>query len=184
MKFQTHIHQMVGRRLKEVKPSSLNWSDLGEVRYIIGREEIESCDTSRLIHDLRPELDNPLFKAGAGNVSFRVHGYDDDPRDLLQIPEFRAFCRKMHQEAVCWLYFAMPGNAWLRIMAAGSSDCQIVVENGVSRVAITKGQVADFIQPQINEYLRLRKLTGAGGDDIDEHVCEMMRESFPEIFPS
>ena len=31
---------------------------------------------------------------GGGFVLLSIHGYDDDPRDLIEIPEVRAWCRR------------------------------------------------------------------------------------------
>lgn len=184
-KFPAHYLQMVGSHLRKVHPSSVDWSDPDHhFHFVIDREEIEKCDTSRLIHNLRPELDNPLFKVGPGAVFFSVFGYDEDPRDLVQIPEFRAFVRKVQQQAVCWLYFAMPGNAWLRIMAASAPHCRIFETNGKLRVAITTSQVAEFMKSQIRDYSRLCELMGIGGDVIDSHLSETVHESFPELMSS
>lgn len=181
--FQTHFHVKDRGHLKEVDPSSRDWSGNATCFfYIIAREEIEACDTTRLLHDLRPEPDNPFFKAGPGSVIFSVSDYDEDPRDLLQIPEFRAYVGKVQQQAPCWLYFAMPGDGWLRIIAAaGTSDCRVMKMSGKLLVAVTKSEVAKFMEPQLKDYYRLREMMGLGGGDLDSHLHETMKDSFPEL---
>jgi hypothetical protein len=185
-KFQTHYHQKVGSHLKEVDPSSMDWSDNDSCFfYEIDRQEIEECDTRRLLHDLRPEVDNPLFRSGPGSVIFSVNGYDEDPRGLLQIPEFRAFVRKVQQSSPCWLYFAMPGAGWLRIiLAARAVDCQVIECNGKLCIAVTKTQVVEFMEPQLKEYERLLELQGITSSGIDDHIYQTMQHSFPEFLSS
>jgi hypothetical protein len=185
-KFQTHSHQKVGAHLKEVNPSSVDWSDNDSCFvHEIDRQEIEECDTRRLLHHLRPQVDNPLFRSGPGRVIFSVNGYDEDPRDLLQISEFRSFARKLQQSSPCWLYFAMPCNGWLRIILAASTvDCRVVNINGKSRVAVTKTQVAEFMEPQLKEYARLLELQGIASSGIDDHLYQTMQDSFPELLSS
>lgn len=181
--FQTHFHVKVGSHLKEVDPSSRDWSanDTCFV-YIIAREEIEAGDTTRLLHDLRTEPDNPFFQAGPGNVVFDVSGYDEDPRDLLTIPEFRSFVEKVQQQAPCWLYFAMPIDGWLRIIvAAGTADYRVMKMNGKLRVGVTKTQVANFMETQLQEYNKLQKQRGIRVNGIDSHLYETMKDSFPEL---
>jgi hypothetical protein len=183
LQFQTHFHVSDGDHLKEVDPSSRDWTANDTCFfYVIAREEIEACDTTRLLHDLRTESDNPFFKLGPGNVIFSVAGYDEDPRDLLTIPEFRSFVSKVQRQAPCWLYFAMPGNEWLRIIvAASTADFRVMKMNGKLQVVVTKTQVAEFMDPQLNEYARLLEQMGIGWNGSDNHCYETMQDSFPEL---
>lgn len=180
---RTHFQIKEGAHFREIDPSSMDWSAKDScIFYIIAREEVEACDTKRLLHDLRPEVGNPLFASGPGNVIFMVSGYDDDPRDLPQIPEFRAFVRKVQESSPCWLYFAVPLDGWLRIIvAAATAECRVMTMNGKSHVALTKIQVAEFMEPQLQEYFRLQKLSGIEVNGIDSHLHETMQDSFPEL---
>ena len=168
-----------GSHLKEVDPSSREWSGNDSCFfYTIAREEIEACDTARLLHDLRPEADNPLLKVGPGGVIFSVSGYDEDPRELLTIPEVCSYFREVQQKAPCWLYFAMPGCGWLHVILAMSTPgCQTVEWDGT----ISAAQLAKFMEPQIKEYGRLCKLLGTDRDVMDNHLYETLTDSFPGI---
>ncbi len=179
--FHTRFHVKDGQHLKEIDPSSKDWAGNDTcIFYPIAREEIEACDTTRLLHDLRTEIGNPLFKAGPGSVFFSVNGYGEDPRDLLQIPEFRSFARKLQQSSICWLYFAMPGNSWLRIiLVASTADCPLVAEGGKLRIAIANAQVAEFMEHQLREYAGLLEQRGMKWNGSDYHVKESMNDSFP-----
>lgn len=61
------------------------------VSYEISRYEIENCLTDRLVHDLRVDPENPIIQAGPGSVIFMVSGFEDDPREIYEIPEFAAY---------------------------------------------------------------------------------------------
>ena len=177
--FQTRFHVMEGSNLEEVDPSSMDWAGNDTcVFYPIAREEIEACDTKRLLHDLRPEADNPFLKAGPGKVIFSVSGYDEDPRELLTIPEVCSYFRKVQLKAPCWLYFAMPGCGWLNVILAMSTPgCEAVEWDG----NISAAQLAKFMEPQIKEYVRLCKRLGTDRDVMNLHLYEAVNDSFPEF---
>lgn len=179
--FHTHFHVKEGSHLKEVDPSSRVWAGNDSCFfYTIAREEIEACDTTRLLHDLRPEAANPLLKAGPGNVIFSVSGYDEDPRELMTIPEVCSYFRKVQQQqkAPCWLYFAMPGCGWLNVILAMSTPgCEAVEWDG----NISAAQLAKFMEPQIKEYARLCKRLGTNRDVMNLHLYKAVNDSFPEL---
>jgi hypothetical protein len=182
---QTHYHVKDGAHFREIDPSKMDLSgnDTCFV-YEITKEEVEACDTKRLLHDLRPEVGNPLLASGPGSVIFSVSGYDEDPRDLWRIAEFRAFVRKVQESSPCWLYFAMPLGGWLNIIALASTDeSQEVRMNGNLQV-LTIAQIAEFIRPQLKEYSRLMEQRGIGRDDNDSHLCASMQVSFPGLLSS
>lgn len=181
--YQTHFHVKDGVHLREVDPSSADQSGKESCyAYIIARKEIEACDPRRLLHDFRPEIGNPLYDAGPGNVIFSVEGYDEDSRDLPQIPGFRAFVRKLQQSSICWLYFAMPCNGWLRIILASSTDdCRWVAKDGMLRIAITSVQVAKFMEHQLIDYAKIIEKRGMKWNGADDHVIESLNDSFPEL---
>lgn len=183
--YQTHFQMKNGDHFHETDPSSRDWPGYDSfIFYVISREEVEACHTSRLLHDLRTEIGNPLFESGPGSVIFSVHGYGEDPRDLLQIPEFRSFIRKVQQSCPCWLYFAMPGNRWLRIILAASTvDCRLEAKDGKLRIAIANSQIAEFMAHQLREYERLLKQKGIESCGIDDHVYATMHDSFPGLLP-
>jgi len=70
------------------------------VLYGISRHEVEHCLTERIVHDLRMAPDNPFCSCPMDGLLFSVDGYDDDPRELFQIPEFREFIRELSKHAI------------------------------------------------------------------------------------
>lgn len=181
--FHTKFHVKDGSNFKEVDPSSRDWNaNENCFFYVIAREEIEACDTTRLLHDLRPEPDNPFVKAGPGTVIFSVSGYDEDPRGLLTIPEVRYYFSKVQQKAPCWLYFAMLGHGWPRtVLVACTNNFSYV--HGQSHMDMPQDEIMRFFQPQIKECIRLCKMMNVDPDIIEEHLQGAMEDITPEGWP-
>jgi hypothetical protein len=177
---QTCFQVLDGSSFKEMQPSAEDCSGKRCFLYYIDREEIEVCDTRRLLHDLRPDLDNPFFKAGLGKVVFGVSNYDEDSREFLEIPEFRAFVSKVQQNSPCWLYFAMPGNGWLRtVLAASATRFHSVVQDGQPLIEMPQDEVTGFMRAQLKECTRLCQMLGVDPDTFERHLHEAMADIFP-----
>jgi hypothetical protein len=63
----------------------------------ISRQEVESGDTSVLSALLRL-LDKESAILYREMADIAVYGYDDDPRELYEVPEVRDFVRKLDAE--------------------------------------------------------------------------------------
>ena len=143
------------RKNKLYWPSARRLKNDQEVHYIIARHEIENCHTERLIHDLRISPDNPLVRLAHGNVSFSVDGYGDDPRELVEIPEFVRFIRQAAESNPCWIYFTMPETNWLNFVlsACGSTgEIEVDRDNHVLRVKLVLGETTTFFLRQLDDY--------------------------------
>ncbi len=129
------------------------------VIYEISRHEIEHCVTGRLVHDLRADPDNPFIHAGPGRVIFQVCGYDDDPRELFEIPEFRAFLRKAGESNPCWVYYAVAESNWLQVVAFCTTPGPVArpVE-GAHALCVSVPELAAFLDRQLDDYDKLCKL--------------------------
>ncbi len=152
---------------------------------LISRTEVEACDTSRLLSFLKPDPNNPLVSIGPGGIAFSVHGYDDDPRELMMIPEFQAFARKMRENPPCWLYFAHPESAWINTMlVAGSPEC-IFDESGDGplRVHINDQEAQAFMKVQLKEYTRICTLMKIDPDVVIHHLEHSSSVAVPENAP-
>ena len=82
----------------------------------ISRQEVESGDISVLSALLRL-LDKDAAILYREMVDIAVFGYDDDPRELYEVPEVRHFVRKLDDEFPYWCYFlSTRGNGLLFIL--------------------------------------------------------------------
>jgi len=73
------------------------------------RSEVESGDTLPALASLRKLLVPDNAAKVKGRLVFGVNGYDDDPRDLWEIPEVRSWMQKLDSQFPYWLYFMDTG---------------------------------------------------------------------------
>ncbi|HAL37829.1 MAG TPA: hypothetical protein DCP03_06795 [Polaromonas sp.] len=73
---------------------------------MISRRQVESNDMASVVNELKILLasreDCWLYR---GQVSLVVDGYEDDPRELVDIPEVRAFLRDFTVQWPYWAFF-------------------------------------------------------------------------------
>ena len=72
----------------------------------ITQEAIQNCDTSEyvaLLHDATGTLQS--FPEAFQKYVLLISGYDDDPRELYQIPEVVNFIKDLNSKLHFWLYF-------------------------------------------------------------------------------
>jgi len=77
----------------------------------ISQENIQNCDTSEyvsLLHGITDSLQS--FEAAFQRYVFLISGYDDDPRELYQIPEVVSFIKDLNSKLPFWLYFVNTGD--------------------------------------------------------------------------
>ena len=72
----------------------------------ISQEAIQNCDTSEyvtLLHGITDSLQS--FEAAFQRYVFLISGYDNDQRELYQIPEVVSFIKDLNSKLPFWLYF-------------------------------------------------------------------------------
>ena len=72
----------------------------------ISQENIKDCNTSEyvtLLHGATGTIQS--FEAAFQRYVFLISGYDDDPRELYQIPEVVSFIKDLNSKLPFWLYF-------------------------------------------------------------------------------
>lgn len=82
----------------------------------LSRTEIVSHDTRRamaLLNGLRQE--KAIAWIARGNLVLSVDGYDNDPRELYEIPEVCRFLRSLHTQWKYWFFFANEIYATLQV---------------------------------------------------------------------
>jgi hypothetical protein len=171
-----------GAKVKSI-PEPTDMSD-GVMIYIIMKEEIENCDVKRLVHDLRPDDDNPIFTSGPGRVIFMVDGFDEDPRELMMIPEFRKFIKKADQARPCWMYFARPESKWLLYMLAVTGEKCTAHECGeFVQFNLDPYDKFAFLTYQINAFLALCRQAGIDSRTCEAHIRESVKHAFQIDLP-
>lgn len=72
---------------------------------VISRQQVEAGDISEPLSVLRELLNRDAAIQFCERVDIGVGGYDEDPRELYEIPEVREFMSKLDAEFPYWLYF-------------------------------------------------------------------------------
>jgi hypothetical protein len=156
------------------------------VLYEISRYEVENCLTERITHDLRIAVDNPFCACEMDGMIFSVRGYDDDPRELFQIPEFRNFVRKLNNPAIPWVYLACLETLWLQVLALCLVDNAATVtdtQKGRTRMAFPGPDVAGFLEAQMEAFGSMCALQGVPPKQSEARVRAVC-ESFGFELPS
>ena len=73
---------------------------------MISRRQVEAFDIASVMTNLKPFLatreDAWLYR---GQMTLVVDGYNDDPRELVDIPEVRALLQKLYHQWPYWAFF-------------------------------------------------------------------------------
>jgi hypothetical protein len=79
---------------------------IGPVVWIVERDEVEREDISRTQEFLRQLVSDPdVARANEENIDLAFSGYDDDPRELCEIPKVRSFIQGLDKDFPYWLFF-------------------------------------------------------------------------------
>jgi len=81
----------------------------GEVKHTllaIGRSSIEAQNTQGAVSFFDSlKVNKQTIKKHEGKISFFVYGYDEDKRELYEIPEVVEYFKKLEREVKYWFYF-------------------------------------------------------------------------------
>jgi hypothetical protein len=73
---------------------------------IVGRDEVQSGTPKPTLDALRRFSESPdVARSFCERVDVAFHGYDDDPRELWEIPEVRQFVHLLDEQFPFWLFF-------------------------------------------------------------------------------
>jgi len=144
--------------------------------YEISRFEVENGLVDRLVHDLRVEDDNPLIYAGPGHWVFSVCGYDDAPRELWQIPEFRSYIQRANKEGIPWIYYASIESLWLQVVALCLIDNAATLTDTSkqrTKMAFDETGVRNFLAEQVDQFLALCEIAGVPPEEAEKQMAEV-----------
>jgi len=97
----------------------------------ITRKEVESGSIGSVLerlHVLTDTRENSLLYRES--LVFQVSGYDDDPRELSEIPEVRSFFHRLAAEWPHWLWFLARGCSAVALLLALLCEVKRVRTNG------------------------------------------------------
>ncbi|MCC4605889.1 HNH endonuclease [Xanthomonas campestris] len=95
----------------------------GLVNYWIDRADIENKDISNVLAFLNDLVSSREICMGMKErIEISVHGYDEDLRELYEIPEVVTFLKALDDEWPYWMLFQHPNFQWLQILAVCLSE--------------------------------------------------------------
>ena len=105
-------------RPKSVEHKNSEITPMGDpIVIVIAREEVESQDISRALSMLKAPLSTPeTAKEHFEKIDIAFHGYDDDTRELFEIPEVRTFVFKLDEAFPYWFYFLSKNDLGLQAL--------------------------------------------------------------------
>ena len=161
--------------MNEYPSSSLDISQQSDNTVLqIPQEAIQNCDTSEyvtLLHGATRSLQQ--FEAAFQRYVFLISGYDNDQRELYQIPEVVSFIKDLNSKLPFWLYFVNTSDkrffSWMiaclcRAMSLDQDDETIYTD-------FNADAYNDLVETQFNNIVKL--MSGLGmGKSIQEKVLK------------
>ncbi len=124
--------------------------------YAAAREDVESGNIGPALDFLNRLLRTRMGKHFKGRLLFGVSGYDNDPRELYQIPEVRLWMRKLDQQFPYWFYFLSRDASTMEFVTFSLCDCAQTPQGAlISPEALTQFLYRHF--PPMNEMCHLMR---------------------------
>jgi hypothetical protein len=101
---------------------------------MFSRRQVETCDVDEPLELLRSlTADRQTAIDSCGRISLVVDGYNDDPRELFEVPEVRAYIKRLDQEWRHWFFFLSQADESIKLLE--SCLCETIeVVPGVTSV--------------------------------------------------
>jgi hypothetical protein len=95
-------------------------------------DDVQSGDITTVLSPLQDFLKSRnAVIGGRGRVSLMFEGYDDDPRDVYDIPEIRRYAKALDEKFPYWFYFvSLHVQSTLQVLAL--CLCRVVKVSGFS----------------------------------------------------
>lgn len=101
---------------------------------MFSRRQVEACDVDEPLPFLRSlTTDRHTALEFCGRLSLVVDGYNDDPRELFEIPEVRAYINRLDQAWPRWFFFLSQADESIKLLESCLCDT-IEVVPGVTSV--------------------------------------------------
>ena len=149
----------------------------------ISQSDIKDCNTSEyvtLLHGATGSLQS--FEAAFQRYVFLISGYDDDSRELYQIPEVVSFIKDLNSKLPFWLYFVNTSDkkffSWMiaclcRAMSLDQDEETIYAD-------FNADVYNDLIEYQFSNIVKL--ISGLGmGEPIQEKVLKELSTNLTSL---
>lgn len=101
---------------------------------MFSRRQVETCDIAEPMEFLRGLTADPWVALDyCGRISLVVDGYNDDPREIFEVPEVRAFIKALDQQWPYWFFFLSQADDSIKLLESCLCDT-IEVIPGVASI--------------------------------------------------
>ena len=149
----------------------------------ISQEAIQNCDTSEYVTLLNGITDSlQSFEAAFQRYVLSVSGYDNDQRELYQIPEVVSFIKDLNSKLPFWLYFVNTSDKkFFSWMIACLCQAMSLDQDEETIYADFNADVYnDLIEYQFNNIVKL--MSGLGmGESIQEKVLKELSTNLASL---
>ena len=159
-----------GRRQALLDDVGVDW--LGVV---VSRSDVENKDISATLGTLAGLLDaDATVRRFQGRVNVSFDGFNDDPREIYEMPEIRDFCADLDAHFPYWLYFLSTEDSSLKMM----TFCLCRVEKqGPGLVLLNNTDLGQFLYSHfaaMNELFHRHSLDEATNREISGIVLKYL----------
>jgi len=140
----------------------------------ISQENIKDCNTSEYVTLLHGATDSlQSFEAAFQRYVFLISGYDNDQRELYQIPEVVSFIKDLNSKLPFWLYFVNTSDkkffSWM--IACLCQAMSLDQDEETIYADFDADAYNDLVETQFNNIVKF--MSGLGmGESIQEKVLK------------
>lgn len=151
----------------------LDFTEVDFINFVLGeRVDIETGNFAPALDSLNTLLQREDMIRFQQRIRFTVNGYDEDPRELFEIPEVRDWLRKVHDLWPHWFYFCSLGRdsslIWISL-----GLCEYVKVPGG---AMTTAGLSEFVLVCFNSLNNIARWLGMP-DSANEKVTDDVLET-------
>jgi len=108
-----------------------------DIIYDVSKKEIVKCNISKVV-DLINDMKNTMsFKGSNEKLNICFSGYDDDPREIYNIPEIREYMKKLVTTKPYLPYFLTKEKNTRVLIMSCICDVEVLrTENGINNLSI------------------------------------------------
>lgn len=156
-------------------PEAINDNSIAIV--LITRNEVERGTVGDVVHRLMTISDDPrATKHLAGRVVLQVDGYNDDPRELMEIQEIREFFADIHKQWRYWAHFldvtyTDSFNVMLSLLLTPKRQ---VLGNRAIGTEYDTGELKDFLAEQFRGVYQLHQLHNLADKDVEKRMLDLV----------
>jgi hypothetical protein len=144
---------------------------------VIDKKAIENMDFSMIKQYIEDrDFDETLLYEAVGKLDISFYGYDNDPREIYEIPEIQNWVKaSMLEEKIPWFFFlsTAPTSQSLKALAYCFIAEPVEVEGGGMRFQPLKKNLRDFAIvnfSNMNDFMKNHSLTSSINAAITDNV--------------